>query len=91
MITQSFTISIVDDPIQAPSYGTDITPLKIEKCIIVGNGTEEGKPTVDIQLVSKNKENKYVVMVTGMLLETLAGAIIGKRVKDEAEKSGTKH
>lgn len=82
MISKQLDIKIVDTPIEAPNYGPDYTGLKMVKCIIVGKGTKSGKPTVDIQLTDK-EGNKYLIMTTGAILESLGGAIMGKRERDE--------
>lgn len=82
MISNKIDISIKDTPDQAPTYQDDWTPVRMEKCIIVGKGTKSGKPTVDLQLKDKDG-NKYLIMTTGAILESLAGAITGKRERDE--------
>ena len=81
-VTTHVNIQIVDSPEEAPTYNTDVTMVKMETCIIVGNGTVDGAPTVDIQLVDKDNK-KYLIMLTGNLLEMIAGAARGKREADE--------
>jgi hypothetical protein len=81
-----FTVKIVDEPLQAPTYdAATVELLKITRCIVVGKGTESGLPTVDIQLEDL-KGNQYVAMTTGSLVESLAAIVIGKRERDEAER-----
>lgn len=78
MITRSVVIEMVDSPDDAPKYGDDYKPVKIEKCIVVGHGTIQGNPSVDIQLADQ-QGNKYLVMATGGILEMIASAIKGKK------------
>lgn len=82
MTTRQITITVVDGPSQAPIYGAETPLLLMKSAIIVGNGTQAGKPSVDIKLVD-DRGNEYVVMATGGIIEMLAGAIRGKREKDE--------
>lgn len=81
MVTTNITVKIVDSPEKAPMYGDNYKPLKAETCIVVGNGTESGKPTVDIQLIDEEGE-RYLVMATGSILEQV-GEIIGARRKTD--------
>jgi hypothetical protein len=83
MITKTLDISIKDSYKEAPQHYEDYTPVLIKKCIIVGKGTEAGKPTVDIQLIDDDG-NKYIAFTTGAILESLGAAITGKRERDEA-------
>lgn len=74
MITNNFKVIIADTAKDAPNYGGDFTAVKITKCVIVKKGTEMGNPTVDMQLEDANG-NKFVVMTTGNLLNTLAATV----------------
>ena len=82
MFTKSLEIKIVNDADEAPKYKNDTTLLTIRTVIIVGKGTENLRPTVDIQLYDKDG-NKYVAMITGLILENLGDVIKGKREHDE--------
>ena len=80
MITNTVSIEIVDSPDQAPKYEKDFTLLKMQKCIVVGKGTVNGNPTIDIQLTDENG-NKFLIMATGGIIEMISGAIAGKRIR----------
>lgn len=45
-------------------------PIKIDKVVVVKNGTEQGNPTVDFVLEDE-KGQKYVFMITGNLIKTI--------------------
>lgn len=45
-------------------------PIQITNVVIVQDGTEAGKPTVDIVLQDESGQ-KYVVMITAALLKSL--------------------
>lgn len=45
-------------------------PVHIDRVVVVENGTDAGKPTVDFVLVDESGQ-KYVVMVTGALLSLI--------------------
>ena len=81
MISNSVSVEIVDSPDDAPNYENDFTILKMKKCIVVGKGTVEGNPTVDIQLTDKNGK-KFLIMATGGIMEMISGAVAGKRSRD---------
>lgn len=84
-VTNSLKITIVDTPAEAPNYGQDTKMLRITDVIIVGKGTESGKPTVDLQMTDQ-AGNKYLVMATGAIMEMIGGAVTGKREKDTEGK-----
>jgi hypothetical protein len=46
------------------SKGDEYKPIEISKAVVVRNGTESGKPTVDFVLTDETGQ-KYVVMLTG--------------------------
>lgn len=76
------SIRIVDGPEKAPNYkGGDFTPADLKEAVIVCNGTTAGNPTVDLVFEVKDKDGKVtglaVAMVTGALMQQLAGAITG--------------
>jgi hypothetical protein len=81
MITNSLSIHLVDSPDDAPKYGEEFTMIKIDKCIIVNNGTVEGNSTVDLQL-SDIKGNKYLIFATGKIIESLGMAVCGAMLRE---------
>lgn len=87
MFTNNVTVQIVDTSKGAPDYkkAGDTTILKMTNCVIVGKGMESGAPSVDLQLEDE-KGNKFVVMTTGLIIEMLGGAVVGKRMRDERNK-----
>lgn len=87
MITTSINVKIVDEPLEAPSYGDDTKLLRVNEAIVVGKGTVNCLPTVDIQMTDADG-NKYLVMATGAIVEMLAGVIAGKRQSTEEKPRG---
>ncbi len=82
MISGHVEIQIVDSIEEAPKYKKEeFTILKMEKCIIVGKGTTEGNPTVDIQMTDANGK-KYLVMAKAGIIEGMGSATAGKRMRD---------
>ena len=45
--------------------------MQIERAVVVLNGTESGKPTVDLVMVDPATGQKYVAMLTGALLKSI--------------------
>ena len=45
-------------------------PIKISQAVVVRNGTEAGRPTVDFVLTDETGQ-KYVVMLTGALVKAI--------------------
>jgi hypothetical protein len=86
MVTKSFSIQVVINPEQAPTYTTDWEGIEIKNCIIIVNGTQEGNPTVDIQGIDKDGK-KYVMLVTGALMEGLSAAISGVKSRFKLENN----
>lgn len=70
-------IQICDDPSEAPKYGEEYGYLELEKAVIIGNGTVEGNPSVDLILIDKQGK-RHVAMTTGRLLESLGQAVKAK-------------
>lgn len=52
------------------SKGAEFKPIEITKAVVVRNGTQAGKPTVDLVLVDETGQ-KYVVMLTGALVKSI--------------------
>ena len=80
IISNQINITIAETPDEAPKYHNTTTMLKLTKCIIVGNGTQAGKPTVDLQMID-TMGRKYLVTTTGAIIEGLAGVIKGVELK----------
>jgi len=73
------SIEVVDSPEQAPNYNRDHIDIRgviVTKAIIVLNGTENGRSTVDFQFQDQ-LGGKFVAMLTGNLVKSLAQAITG--------------
>lgn len=45
--------------------------MVIERVVVVQNGTESGKPTVDLVMMDPATGQKYVAMVTGALIKAI--------------------
>ena len=87
-ITTHFNVVLHDSPAEAPKYGEDVTMLRIDAALVVGNGMESGAPSVDLQMTDASGR-KFLVMTTGSLLEMLGGAIAGERLRDAAPAAGS--
>lgn len=77
----SLSIKICDNPQEAPDYNTNgegFKGAKIEKVLIVRQGTEGGNDTVDIQFTDQ-EGNKFVAMTTGRLLKSVTDLLITER------------
>jgi len=84
MPTGQLRVQIVDGIEEATHYGSEIPLLVFKKAIIVGNGSEFGLPTIDLQMMDLNGK-EYVLMTTGRIIEMLASAIRAKREKDASK------
>lgn len=70
-------MQVVSGPDQAPTYQSpQYRAVEIELALIIKNGTQSGKPTVDLVLADESG-NRYVVLITGALIQNLAAAIVG--------------
>ncbi len=88
MITYGLAVCIVDSPAEAPKYsGEEFTMIKLKTAVIVGNGTQQGNPTVDLQAVD-GEGKKYLVMTTGSLIEMIGGMAKTKREQDSGDTNG---
>jgi len=69
-------IKIVKSIAEAPNYHKDKShaAASVEKFVVVRNGTQEGRSTVDICFVDA-QGNKFVAMMTGRLIRSVATAI----------------
>jgi hypothetical protein len=82
MITDNVNVQILDKPEDAPNYDESVTMLKVDKALIVCNGTVSGKPTVDLQMVDADGK-KYLVMATGGIMEMLGSSVAGARQRTD--------
>lgn len=72
-------ILVVDSPNEAPHYvrdHPDVRSATIDTAIVVRNGTESGKCTVDFQITDADGK-KLVAMLTGNLVRNLVAIIDG--------------
>lgn len=78
MGTNSLSIQIVDSIDDATDYVQtgNFRPIQLDKAVIVAHGTIEGNPTVDIEMTD-SKGNRFVGIITGNLIISLAKAIEG--------------
>lgn len=76
-IQTHLALVICDSPEDAVAKGFDYKtekPVEIQQAVIVRNGTESGRSTVDLIIVDE-KGNKFVVMLTGSIIQMIAGAV----------------
>lgn len=85
----SLTLLLADSPAEAPSYNLPEYRLaNLTTAQIVGRGTVNGNPTVDF-IFEDEAGQKYVAMLTGGLVENLAGAILGMKQRTADQNSGS--
>lgn len=79
MNPQQLDIKVIEDVAEAPVYRKPLYyAADIESCVVVARGTEGGNPTVDF-IITDGHGTKYVAMLSGFLVEHLAGVIRGVR------------
>lgn len=79
MGTNNLSLKMADSPDQAPKYNApEYRAANLMTAQIVGRGTVAGNPTVDLIFEDENGQ-KYVAMITGGLVENLAGAVRGMK------------
>ena len=76
MIHDSLHITICEDASDATRQGFHyrepvFKSMAIERVVVVQNGTESDKPTVDLILVDPATGQKFVAMLTGALLKSI--------------------
>jgi hypothetical protein len=77
--TNDLSIELFDTPKKAPNYEKpDYEGANLTTAVVVGNGTVNGNPTVDLIFVDENGQ-KYIAMITGGIMQNLAGAIEGMK------------
>lgn len=84
MGTNNLAIQICNTIEEAPSYTEKDGwgNAKITKAVVVRNGMENGKDTVDIQFTTADGK-KHIAMITGSLIQMLAQTI---NIQTEKEK-----
>jgi len=79
MGTNDLQITLHDSPSDAPTYQKgEFQAANLTTARVVGMGTKAGNPTVDL-IFEDSQGQKYVAMITGGLLQNLAGCIEGVR------------
>jgi len=77
--TNEIDILLADSPEAAPNYSLpEYKATNLTTAQIVGRGTECGNPTVDMIFVDEDGQ-KYVALITGGLIQSIAGAIEGMK------------
>lgn len=77
--TNDLEILLADTPEKAPQYQKgEFQAANMVTALVVGKGTKAGNPTVDLIFIDEYG-HKYIAMITGALIENLAGAIQGMR------------
>ena len=77
--TNTLDILFADSPAAAPKYREpEYRAANLVNAHVVGRGTTDGNPTVDFVFVDEHGQ-KYVAMLTGGIVESLAGAVRGMR------------
>lgn len=73
----SLVITVAKSPQEAPNYREDHPGIKsasLTQCIVVRNGTKEGRPTVDLIFTDEDGK-KHVALITGRLMKSLSEVI----------------
>lgn len=77
--TNDLNIVMADTVAEAPNYEKpDYEGANLTTAVVVGNGTVGGNPTVDFVFEDENGQ-KYIAMLTGGIVESLAGAVRGMK------------
>lgn len=76
MIHNALNIAICKDADEAIERGfnyraPEYLSMRIDQAVVVRNGTEAGKPTVDLIMVDPATGQKYVAMLTGALVKSI--------------------
>ena len=89
--TNHLSILLADSVEKAPNYEKpEYLAANLTTAQVVGNGTVNGNPTVDL-IFEDESGQKYVAMITGGLMQNLAGAIEGmkERTQNKVSKRGS--
>jgi hypothetical protein len=77
--TNDLNIVMADTVEEAPNYEKpDYQGANLTTAVVVGNGTIAGHPTVDFVFEDEHGQ-KYIAMLTGGIVESLAGAVRGMK------------
>ncbi len=72
-----------DSPDVAPKYNApEFKAASLEIAHVVGRGTNNGNPTVDLVFIDANGQ-QYVAMITGGIIQNLAGCVSGMKQRTE--------
>lgn len=75
----SLSVQLFDSPHEAPKYNKpEYLFAQVASACVVGRGTVSGNPTVDL-IFEDERGQKYTAMLTGGIIENLAGAVRGMR------------
>lgn len=81
--TNDLNILLADSPQEAPNYEKpEYQGANLTTAHVVGKGTTDGNPTVDLIFEDENGQ-KYIAMITGNLMQMLAGAIQGMKERTQ--------
>lgn len=89
MLSTAVSTRVANSPAEAPVYGDDTKMLRMTAVVVVSNGTQAGRPTVDIQMEDANG-NKYLIMTTGALMTAINQVIVGSQIYN-AGSGGNAH
>lgn len=79
IISSSVSITVADSVDDAPVYKEPaFKGVRVTNCVIVPRGTVQGHPTIDL-VMHDDSGNRYVSMMTGSMLESIAAAVAGVR------------
>lgn len=83
--TNDIAIKLADNPKEAPLYtGAKYEAANLKEAVIVGQGTRDGNPTVDLVFEDKHGQ-RYVAMITGAILEGVTNAVAGMRERTKGK------
>lgn len=83
--TNDINIVLADTPTDAPNYtAPEYQAANLKTAVIVGQGTVSGKPTIDFVFEDANGQ-KYIAMLTGALLESVAAASEGMKQRTKGK------
>jgi len=75
MNTNTIQIKIFNTIAEAPHYGGKVHPISIDHAVIVRNGTQQGRSTVDL-VFTDDTGKKYITMITARILSTIVADYI---------------
>ncbi len=78
-LTNQLNIQLSDSVAEAPTYDNpEYLAANLIVAHVVGRGTVANNPTVDLIFEDENGQ-KYIAMITGAIMQNLAGAIQGMK------------